>query len=337
MDWFERLTGFREQGYHETTAKLAVRGGKLCSSVNGRCYQAGTLEMPSLRELREASLQVPRDGGLKVSIVTGDVRQLHGRPENAGALFQVASQFNLLEMVGPTVTPEDGVTIYEDDGTQGPACAIAAGAATIYRNYFAPVGDRVGQTADCQLNALADFGEALSKALGTPSGSLWQMKNGYALPSEASLRQINSWLKGTSEQQIDALREKLRIGLHWDVEVTDAARWPGPLVSQAFCSAMPVSHTRPGLALWEPIASLVLEASYEATFHAAVLNSSRGGSKRVFLTRLGGGAFGNSDAWIDEAIRRALHLFATAELEVAVVSFGSPSASVQELVAAFAG
>ena len=61
-------------------------------------------------------------------------------PENAGALFQVASQLNLLEMTGPEVTPEDGVTIYQDDRTQGPACAIAAGAATIYRNYFAPVG-----------------------------------------------------------------------------------------------------------------------------------------------------------------------------------------------------
>ena len=64
--------------------------------------------------------------------MTGDVRALHGAPEHANALFQVASQFNLLEMVGPEVTPEDGVTRYQGDKTQGPACAIAAGAATIY-------------------------------------------------------------------------------------------------------------------------------------------------------------------------------------------------------------
>jgi transposase len=49
-------------------------------------------------------------------------------------------QFNLLEMTSPSVSPEHGVTRYQDDHTQGPACAIAAGAATIYRNYFAPVG-----------------------------------------------------------------------------------------------------------------------------------------------------------------------------------------------------
>src|SRR6185295_10700409 len=87
-------------------------------------------------------------GRLKVSLVTGDVRDLHRSPENSGALFQVASQFNLLEMVGPEVTPEQGVTRYQHDHTQGPACAIAAGAATIYRNYFAPVADGEGQTRD---------------------------------------------------------------------------------------------------------------------------------------------------------------------------------------------
>jgi hypothetical protein len=61
-------------------------------------------------------------------------------------------------MVGPAVTPEHGVTRYKDDPTQGPACAIAAGAATIYRNYFAPVGDGHGQTKERQLDYAAVTG-----------------------------------------------------------------------------------------------------------------------------------------------------------------------------------
>jgi hypothetical protein len=69
-----------------------------------------------LQSLREG---VKSAGGLperlKVSVVTGDVRQMHRSPENTGALFQVASQFNLLEMVSPTVTPEQGVTRYQHD------------------------------------------------------------------------------------------------------------------------------------------------------------------------------------------------------------------------------
>jgi hypothetical protein len=124
-------------------------------------------------------------------VVTGDVRQMHQAPDNAGALFQVASQFNLLEMVSPDVTPEHGVTRYQHDRTQGPACAIAAGAATIYRNYFAPVGGSHGQTMHRQLDGLADLGETLSAALNRPVKDLWRMQNGCALctrPDSTPLR-----------------------------------------------------------------------------------------------------------------------------------------------------
>lgn len=73
------------------------------------------------------------------------------------------------------------MTRYQSDPTQGPACAIAAGAATIYRNYFAPIGGSQGQTAKRQLDGLADLGVALSSALKLPVGNLWKMQNGYRL------------------------------------------------------------------------------------------------------------------------------------------------------------
>lgn len=126
MDWFEKLTGFREAGYEETRARLAVRDGRLFSRINGASYGIGALELVSLQALRaraKAAGNLP--GRVKMRVVTGDVRRLHRDPENAGALFQVASQFNLLEMVSPDVTPEHGVTRYQSDRTQGPACALA--------------------------------------------------------------------------------------------------------------------------------------------------------------------------------------------------------------------
>ena len=58
-------------------------------------------------------------------------------PSRAKFTVEVASQFNCLEMVGPGTRPEDGVTIYAKDATQGPACALACPAATVFRNYFA--------------------------------------------------------------------------------------------------------------------------------------------------------------------------------------------------------
>jgi len=263
------------------------------------------------------------------------VRRLHRSPEVAGALFQVASQFNLLEMISPEVSPEQGVTRYQHDRTQGPACAIAAGAATIYRNYYAPVGDQAGQTSERQLDGLADLGAALGAALGQPVGALWTMRNGYALCSQAGLAAIADHLAALTPAQTDALRARLRIGVHRDVEVTDAGTRPRPIVSQAFCSALPVAYGSVPMRCWAAFASLVLEAAYEATIWAALANARRGASNIVLLTRLGGGAFGNDDRWIDAAMRRALRLAEGCDLDVRIVSFGAPAQGSVETAKAF--
>ena len=324
MDWFERLTGFKEVGYDDTRARLEVLDGRLRSRVNGRAYGIGQLELASLGQLRDRAAAVqPKKGRLTFRNIVGDVRALHQRPEFESALFQVASQFNLLEMVRPSVTPEQGVTCYQQDPTQGPACAIAAGAATIYRNYFAPINGQAGQINSRQLDGLADLGAALADRLGQPIESLWTMQNGYALCAAEGLRNIGGLLGKISASEKDALRALLRIGVHTDVEVTEADTAPPQIVSQAFCSALPVAYTGVPRSAWNPFAELVLEAAYEATLLVAALNAARGASDIVLLTRLGGGAFGNDGAWIDAAIERALKLTADFDLDVRMVNYGS--------------
>jgi hypothetical protein len=325
VDWFETLTGFKETGYEDVRQRLAVEDGILTSRVNGASYATGKLEMVSLETLRNRiKLGDGAEGRLKVKIVTGDVRRMHQSLDNAGALFQVASQFNLLEMTSPSVSPEDGVTRYQSDHTQGPACAIAAGAATIYRNYFVPFPDGEGQTAQRQLDGLADIGSALSIALSVPVQKLWTMRNGYALATIPGLEAISRYLSDLLPDQMDSLRGRLSIGLQSDVEVTEAAGQHRPLVSQAFCSALPIAYSPISADHWGPLASLVLEAAYEATLSAAVLNTRRGASNRVFLTLLGGGAFGNRSSWIYAALQRGLALMKDYNLDVRLVSYGSP-------------
>ena len=332
MDWFERLTGFREEGYDETRRRLEIDGRRLRSRVNGCSYGIGTLELVSLKTLRE---RVRSAGGarghLKVTNLSGDIRRLHQEKQYAGALIQVASQFNLLEMTSPEVCPEDGVTRYQLDRTQGPACAIAAGAATIYRNYFAPVEGQIGQTRDRQLDGLADLSAALSQATGLLPSSLWNMTNGYALCHEEGLAAIAGHLSSLGDPELDELRGKLRIGVHQNVEVTISNDAPAPTVTQVFCSALPVAYSPIPARRWRAFAELVLEAACEATLCAAVLTAARGGSKIVLLTRLGGGAFGNDDKWIDSAMRRALELFRETDLDVRLVSFGPPPAEMISL------
>ena len=327
MTWFETLTGFPEESPQQVRENITVDGQALKSHVNGKVLDCGQLETPSLAELRERVHASGHEAG-KISVreVVANVQHLHANESNAGSLFQVASQFNLLEMVSPSVTPERGVGIYENDRTQGPACAVAAGAGTIYRNYFAIINGQTGQSAGNQIDCLADIGAAL----GNSESRLWEMRNGYALASHSGLVEISNRLRASTESELDRLRQLLRIGIQWNTQVTlnDSKH----TVAQAYCSALPVAYSHHSANLWAEFARLVLEASYEATICTAILNSTSNGNNRLFLTLLGGGAFGNETDWIIEGIQRALNLYKHVALDVAIVSYGSSSQYAQRLV-----
>ena len=330
MNWFETLTGFSETSPQQVRHNIIVEGEVLKSRVNGEVMVCGQLEIPSLAELRDrVRSSTYKTGKLSVREIVANVKSLHTDQANADALFQVASQFNLLEMVSPNRTPEHGVGIYERDRTQGPACAILAGAGTIYRNYFAVVNGQVGQSAANQIDCLADLG----KALGNCQNRLWKMKNGYALASRNGLLEISQRLRASTEQELDEFRKLLRIGIQWNTQVTlqDCHH----SVSQVYCSALPVAYSNQPANLWQQFARLILEASYEATLCTAILNSHKNGSNKLFLTLLGGGAFGNATDWIFNGIERALNLYRDVDLEVIIVSYGSSKQFVQQLVERF--
>jgi hypothetical protein len=236
-------------------------------------------------------------------------------------MFQVASQFNCLEFVGPDRVPEDGVSDYAYDPTQGPACALAAAAATVYRNYLVPMGAATGhaqvgtgQTRDRQLDNL----RSLSAALGEP---LFAVRNGYTSATPAQLARLAEILQSADRE---ALLGAVRIGVQSQVGVTFASRWREPptqqVVSQAFCSAVSCAYVRDvPQAAWAPLARLALDAAYEATLRAAARDLWAGrGSGVVWLTALGGGAFGNDKAWIAGGLGRALRTCRALPLDVRI-------------------
>jgi len=330
--WFEDLMGFAEESPGQVRANLVVNGNRIISRVNGTSIIYGDLQTPSLAELRSLMPQGQLPSGqIRVREVVADAKSLHSDADNAGALFQVASQFNLLEMPSQHVTPERGVGIYEHDLTQGPACAVAAGAGTIYRCYLAKVNGRTGQSADIQIDCLKEFGDAL----GNNNGRLWQMQNGYAMATSSGLLEISEKLMTMPRYERDALRQKLRIGIQWDTQVT--LHGCTHLVTQVFGSAMPVAYSKHASSLWKELAQLILEASYEATLWAAILNYAKTGNNKVYLTLLGGGVFGNSDNWILAAIKRALELFARVPLDVAIVSYKVSKPPVKQLTSLIYG
>jgi hypothetical protein len=316
--WFEHLFGFEESTYAETQVRFTLEGDRLVSRANGLELGVGTFSTPSLAELR-ASAEGLRPGRLRVTHeIVGDVLELHALAENEGALFQVASQLNCLEFADPRETPEDGVTQYATDPTQGPACSLAAAGATVFRNYFAPVDGQVGQTHDHQINNL----EGVQAALGE-GGQLVEVRSGYTFSTPERLDALGRALEGVDR---DALMGHMRIGLQSPVEVTFARRFERPTerrhVCQAFCSALSCGYASGSLAQWRPLATLVLDAAYEATLLAAIVEAEAGRcSGRVWLTLLGGGAFGNSMTWIGSAIQRALEVVADRDLDVRIAHY----------------
>jgi hypothetical protein len=326
MTWFEELTGIDERSPDQVRRELFIEGKQLVCP-DGKRIAFGRLDTPMLSELRKevaALNDLPRRS--IISEVVADVRSLHADPTNANAMFQVASQFNLLEMTSPSVTPERGVGIYENDRTQGPACAISCGAGTIYRNYFADVEGQIGQTADKQIDCSADLGVAL----GNTNSRLWKMQNGYLFPSDKVLAEIARTIESASEAERDVLLGQLRIGLQIDADVT--LEGAGHRVSQAYCSALPVAYGRQPVDQWTDFAKLVLNSAYEATLAATAINARRTGNRVVFLTLLGGGVFGNHDHWITTAIERAFKNYLHHGLDVRIVSYGRSKPAVAELV-----
>jgi hypothetical protein len=346
-NWFERLVGFSEVSPTYVRENLVLDGEFLRSRINGRELRWGRFDVPSLAELRErvsrlapAVQEIDTKKRLRLHQVVANVQDLHKNKANAGALFQVASQFNLLEMASPDRIPEDGVGIYQDDPTQGPSCAVAVGAGTIYRNYFVPIRklqsdglvvvEQVGQSADHQVDALADLGAALGN---DSSNRLWSMCNGYVMASSReALLEIQGRLRSANETERDSLRQLLRVGLQLSAQVTldDCTQ----CVSQVYCSALPVGYSPYKKELWGEFARLVLEATYEATICAAILNAAEAApyNHKVFLTLVGGGVFANEPAWILHALERALNLYQGFDLDVSIVSHRSSNAAIGALV-----
>ncbi|CAL1162495.1 unnamed protein product [Cladocopium goreaui] len=360
-DWFQQLFGFKEADYDETKKMLKVENDAdkpgmlvLKSLANGTFFRIGRFETPSLKELRSKVLEdEPKalvQRRLKVTNEIGDVALKHALPENRLATFQVASQFNCLEFVGPSVVPEDGITGYVMDRTQGPACSIACGPATAFRNFFVPMpSGQEGQRKGMQINNLEDFSAELQRLCqpepsgpeGRPEGRLgaapsFRVTSGYTQASHRELQKLNRSLSRLSNEDLEALRDTLRIGLHEEVQVT-ATAWGAKrlateeqLVTQVFGSACSVAYNRDSSSEdWQPLATLILEASYEATLLAALKQAKKHagqeGSKKVFLTCLGGGVFGNSMEWIVQAMDRAFQRLQDADLDVRIVTYaGSP-------------
>lgn len=263
------------------------------------------------------------------NLANRNVKSLICSPENYGAVFQAASQFNCLEMIGPTVTPEQGITKYIYDDTQGPACALSCRSALFYRNYLVNVNNRIGQSEYNQINTLDDLDKLLENH---KKNNYWHIKNGYLLTgNEKAVEQLNQKLEQEPDLQ-QKMKDKIKVGIHWDTEVNIKK---GQNVCQVFCSTLAINYDKSvkhPRELWNPFCPLLLEAQYEATFAVGcILAHMKQERVKVFLTAIGGGVFGNPKLWIASAISKNLEKYKNEPIDVYLVHYSSISDQFKHL------
>eukprot|EP00759_Apiculatamorpha_spiralis_P021579 PhF_6_TR26284/c1_g1_i2/m.37662 len=313
----------REEFFCSSSLKLVT-----FETMPGKFIQAGAFETPTVAELRNKALEHkafwPKDVKCEIENAVGESGALHFDKDFEGAVFQAASQFNCLEFPSPHNTPEEGITQYMYDRTQGPACAIACPAGTAFRNYLHPLNGKIGQQRDNQINTLADVTAFLTDDQPL---KYYEVKNGYIDTTNEKLQELNAKL--SNKEVYSAAKDKLRIGVQWETEVVGSD--PVQYVTQTYNSACSVGYsanTEPKF--WAPFATMVLEASYEATFWVAVIENSLRAKKGlatrpVLLTKVGGGVFGNDQVWIKKAIKDGMETVrgAGASLTARIVHFRS--------------
>ena len=264
-------------------------------TADGQTWQAGRFETPSLAELRQrAPASKPAAATARLWVLDGaspvtDIGALQATAVDT-ALFQVASQFNVLEAPRPKVFP---VTSYFHDPTQGPRASISAFPATLLRHYAAP----------------GPGGAQLRPGDGQASGRS-SRRRVRAGPSPV----CNGYLAGHGGMGAEALVaalgagfDRIRVGVHEAAPVVLGYNWDGAVegagtrrIGQVFTSTVAgggYGGERLG-GQFEAACRHLLRAAYLGPLLAAVTLRRT----PAVLTLIGGGVFGNPIGVIWESI-----------------------------------
>lgn len=280
--------------------------GQARLKYGGQVFNAGRFSHPDIKALRElcrpsGSPLSDSASPLRLFVLKGRHRltdiafqQQHADGET---LFQLASQFNGLESPGPYLVP---VSAYFSDLTQGPIGALQSYPGALLRHYAAPAPEG-GVFEQSEARSLNFLEAALPLELA-------EVQHGYLLAEhipdpEAALRHLQAHL------------QDFQIGLHRHVQVP--LSHTGQPVALALCStlAAPYSQGETQSPVWRSLMGSLLEAGYTGTLLSALAY----GYRRVVLTAIGGGVFGNPHDVIWRALLRSfdsVRAYAAQPLEV---------------------
>jgi hypothetical protein len=358
-NWFSEVFGFKEIPFAPNKSSFNVKtstNNHILMTVKTEEIDIGVFRYMSVEDLLKTATSNPSamsvfgfdPKNLKYYTMTSPAHVVHMTPGYSGSIFQVASQFNALEMPSQTTTPQAGITNYLNDKTQGPVCAMVCPLGTLYRNYFCMPGDGK-QPEDKSVNDNPQTGTAVGTGSGNDQiNTLTELMN---IPQFKDLRFQNGYIFVKDKSQLDAINTYLltpenfwkammaiKYVIQEDTPVVDVTTVHGKIldqiVSQIYCSAYPVAYSTdpspmsgsvvPGTKKedYALLSSMILHAVYYSTLAYAVTRiTSDETRKKVFLTKVGGGAFGNDVSLIDNAIYNAVSHFIAYPIDVYIVDY----------------
>src|SRR3989338_8546554 len=296
MEQYENKSG----GYNETIRKMFTFKGEECIINNGnKKYRAGKLDINSTY----------RD---KV-----DIAALQTNEKNKGAVFQIASNFSGLEPICKTDIPENGISKYIHDNTQGPIASISAAPGLIYRMYgiFNKKIDEKDwrQQNNNQINLLHNV------------SSFYPVVNGYVDLSLCKylLRPVHN------------LINLIQIGFHHNIQTTYGLSYgqdyevctnDSQIINQIFTSSIDLGNSSgntnyllfdkyPGIVT--DLTQVLLDAAYEGTIRSCWLYDKQ----ILYLTLIGGGVFNNSLSWIAQSLEKLSSLIIDSGITITLVIY----------------
>jgi hypothetical protein len=266
--------------------------GRASLRVGERTFAAGRFTTPTIGALKTAVARAGQPGRVRLFVLDGatpatDIGALQAFAGEA-TMFQVASQFYCLEAPGPEVVR---VRDYLHDPTQGPRAAISCFPGTLLRHYAAPGdGGRFVQTNE---------GRQIELLAAVCEPGVARVRGGYLLDRNIAEPIVFAELL---ERRFD----EIMVGIHEELEVVFGYAWdgrvaPGVRVSQAFTSTLAAGGYSDGR-LARTDFFRICERLQRAAQLGTILGAAATGARRVVMTLIGGGVFGNPTEVIWEAI-----------------------------------
>jgi len=267
------------------------------------------------KELREQTQKLTRACPFEIvtrtdeeSLKFVDVSYLQTLKENRNAVFQIATNFNAVNGINETAAPDrDRFTeSYHFDKTQGPIASISAGGGAIVRVHAPFFNSKKPSSTWCQ-NSQHQMNFVSEKKLSKH----FPVQNGYVVYTGAEPK-----FPKEDSKDYKKLLSSYFIAYHRNQQVVygrcisptqiELVQDPEQRVDHVCCAAVNMLQratgiNNKGIDAKRTKMEFILQAVYNSAYLSAIYNQR----EKLFLTLVGGGAFGNEFPAIFKAIHNA--------------------------------